>query len=254
MIKIPDAWLPNVGVAAIVTHWTGGARSWSTLDARHYHLGISHVAGSEPKLHRGVCSIADNVNLKDGSYAAHTRGFNARNGKAVIGVALCGMAGATQSPFNPGGHPITREQWEALADVVAQLAKFYKVPVDEKHVLQHGEVQKNLGIEQRGKWDICKLAFDPTAPPDIVCNDFRDMVKARLAGTATVPAPPATPEPVESEPWQVVVDGKLIGTGIMMGSEVYVPARKVLAAVGKPIVKHSDQIIEKKRFYIRTTE
>lgn len=211
-VKVPDSWLPNVGVHACVLHWTGGARTVSTLDKRHYHIIIPESCVPV----RGVCSIADNVNLKDGSYAAHTRGFNARNGKAVIGVSLCGMAGATQSPFRAGGHPITQEQWEALADVTAQLAKHYRIPVDEKHILQHGEVQRNLGIPQKGKWDICALPWAPVKTPSVVCSEFREMVRSRLDTPQIEP---------EEKSWMVVAGTTVLTDTATIGGSVYVPAR-----------------------------
>lgn len=211
-MKIPAAWLSRVAAHAVILHWTGGDRTCSGSDRKHYQL----IIDGEPKLHRGVCSIADNVRLSDGSYAAHTRGFNARNGKAVIGVTLCGMAGATQSPFRAGDHPITKEQWQAAADVVAQLAEFYRIPVDPQHVLQHGEVQRNLGIPQKGKWDITKLPWAPEMSPAAVCSEFRAMVKERI--NAPQPAP-------EEKPWTVIAGSTVLTDTVSIGGSVYVPAR-----------------------------
>ncbi|MER8369697.1 hypothetical protein NKH70_28955 [Mesorhizobium sp. M0991] len=40
-----------------------------------------------------------------------------------------------------------------MTAVVAELCKYYRIKVTSKTVLSHAEVESNLGIEQRGKWD-----------------------------------------------------------------------------------------------------
>jgi uncharacterized protein YgiM (DUF1202 family) len=88
------------------------------------------------------------------------------------------MAGAQERPFDAGRFPMKKEQWEAMAEVAAELCKFYLIPVTPKTVLGHGEVQKNLGITQRGKWDPMVLPWDPRARN--VGDLFRDLVSERL--------------------------------------------------------------------------
>lgn len=168
-----ESLLPKVEVEAIVCHWTGGARRVSSLDLAHYHF----IIDGNCDVHRGNRSVANNIPpLRAGSYAAHTRGFNAANGKAVIGVAVCGMAGARSWPFAPGPHPITEEQIDTMARVVAQLCRFYNVPVNPRTVLQHGEVQKNRGKIQLGKWDVCAWPWAPKMTSAQVCDAFRAKV------------------------------------------------------------------------------
>jgi hypothetical protein len=43
-------------------------------------------------------------------------------------------------------------------------------------VLQHGEVQNNLGIAQDGKWDICKLPWASSMSHKEVGDQFRSKV------------------------------------------------------------------------------
>jgi hypothetical protein len=110
-------------------------------------------------------------------YAAHT--LNCNSGS--IGVSLCGMAGAVESPFSAGKSPITREQWDALAGVLADLCRRYAIPVTPATVLSHAEVQSTLGIKQRGKWDIARLPFDPAVIGARAIGDrFRAAARALL--------------------------------------------------------------------------
>lgn len=170
---IPADWLPWAQMLRIVFHWTAGGNKASTNDRKHYHVLIE----GDAKLIRGNPSILLNdAPLKTG-YAAHTLNLNSD----TIGISLCGMMGAKESPFNAGSAPITRAQWEALAAALAQLSKRYAIPVTRKTILSHAEVQPTLGIKQRGKWDIARLPFDPSIKGAIAIGDqMREMVMARL--------------------------------------------------------------------------
>lgn len=169
---IPSMWLPVCQMSRVVFHWTAGGPNASGEDREHYHI----IIDQSNKLHKGDESIADNVNTSDGDYAAHTRNLNTKS----IGVALCGMMEAVERPFNPGPYPIKLEQWKLGARVVAELIHFYGIPLTDKTVLQHGEVQTKLGVAQAGKWDIMALPWDPTLPPAQVANLFRVEVRKHL--------------------------------------------------------------------------
>lgn len=67
---------------------------------------------------------------------------------------------------------MTREQGEALPAVLADLCRRYAIPVTPSTVLSHAEVQGTLGIKQRGKWDISRLAFDPSVMGAKACGDL----------------------------------------------------------------------------------
>lgn len=170
---IPASWLPWAGMQRIVFHWTAGNNTASADDKKHYHLLIE----GDGKLVRGVPSIdLNDAPLKKG-YAAHTLNLNSDS----IGVSLCGMAGAVESPFNAGRAPITQKQWDVLADVLAQLCRRYSIPVTRKTVLSHAEVQPTLGVTQRGKWDIARLPFDPSIKGAVAIGDkLRAAVAAKL--------------------------------------------------------------------------
>jgi N-acetyl-anhydromuramyl-L-alanine amidase AmpD len=170
---VPIAWMPAARMDRIIVHWTAGAHKASKLDREHYHILIE----ADGKLVRGIPSILLNEAPAKKGYAAHT--LNCNTGS--IGVSLCCMAGALESPFKAGSAPMTRVQWESLPKVLAALCVRYGVPVTPKTVLSHAEVQTNLGIKQRGKWDIARLAFDPTVVGAKACGDiFRAETKALL--------------------------------------------------------------------------
>jgi hypothetical protein len=171
---VPAGWMPRSPMKRIITHWTAGAYEASDNDQEHYHILVE----GDGSLVRGEHSIPDNVNTGDGDYAAHTRGCNTGS----IGVAVCCMAGAIQSPFRPGRFPMRPEQYDVLATVVADLCEAYSIPVTPKTVLGHGEVQRILGIPQSGKWDPMTLPWEPGKSPGRVGDEFRKRVQQKLAG------------------------------------------------------------------------
>ncbi|MDX1201070.1 N-acetylmuramoyl-L-alanine amidase [Sinorhizobium medicae] len=170
---VPAEWMPEAKMGRIICHWTAGAHKASEFDRVHYHILIE----DDGKLVRGVPSIKLNEAPAKKGYAAHTLGANSGS----IGVSLCCMGGSNEAPFDPGKYPMTREQWDALTSVVANLCRRYSIPVTDKTVLSHAEVQNNLGIQQRGKWDFTRLAFDPSVKGAKACGDkLRAEAKAKL--------------------------------------------------------------------------
>jgi hypothetical protein len=152
---IPSEWLPSCPMARVHIHWTGGVYTPNSTDLSHYHM----VIDGDGKLHKGKPSIlANSGSIKDG-YAAHTLGANT----GAIGISICSMGGddVKENPFVTGKYPIKRVQWDTMVKAVAQLCKFYKIPITPKTVLTHAEVQPNLGILQKQKWDITKATLFP---------------------------------------------------------------------------------------------
>jgi hypothetical protein len=170
---VPSDWMPWAKMQRIIVHWTAGSNKASKLDREHYHILIE----GDGKLVRGVLTIADNESASDGRYAAHTRGCNTGS----IGVSLCGMAGAKESPFDPGKSPITMQQWAVLPSVISDLCRRYAINPGPTTVLSHAEVEKTLGIKQAGKWDIARLPFDPALKGATAVGDqLRAAVRARM--------------------------------------------------------------------------
>lgn len=150
---LAKAWLPKCKMERIVVHWTAGNARASEGDRGHYHLLIE----SDGRVVLGLKPISANARPIRGSYAAHTRGLNSGS----IGVALCGMVGAVERPFSAGKAPITLAQWDSLIDLVRELTRAYGIAITPQTVLSHAEVEKTLGIAQRGKWDIARLPWNP---------------------------------------------------------------------------------------------
>lgn len=174
MAILNPKWLQNVRMARIVYHWSAGTHTISALDKEHYHF----IVAGDGSVQKGDNDIADNVSTSDDRYAAHTRGCNT----GCIGVSLACMAGAIEKPFNAGKFPMTRKQWDIGVQIGAELAKFYKIPVLPKFILSHAEVQGTLGIQQAGKWDFTRLAFDPSVIGAKACGDrLRAEIAAAMA-------------------------------------------------------------------------
>lgn len=174
-MTVPSAWMPAARIERIIVHWTAGGHKASGLDLTHYHLLIE----GDGKLVRGLPTIDGNGigSGQIGRRASHT--LNCNTGS--IGVSLCCMARAVESPFNAGPSPMTREQWDALTPVLAALVRRYGAAVTDKTILTHAEVQPNLGIRQRGKWDITRLAFEPSIIGAKACGDLmRDRLRRAL--------------------------------------------------------------------------
>ncbi|MDW3222805.1 MAG: peptidoglycan-binding protein [Paracoccaceae bacterium] len=191
--KIPTSWMPAAPMTRIILHWTGGTHSPSSSEKKHYHILID----GEGEPHRGKLPISANVPpLRSGAYAAHTFRANSHS----IGVSLCAMGGnARENPFRSGPFPITRAQWEMLAQVAAELCLRYGIPVTRKTVLGHGEVQNNLGIEQNGKWDPLALPWDPQRPYIEVGDGLRARAQEildALKHPMSVSAPPLDEEEI----------------------------------------------------------
>jgi hypothetical protein len=162
---IPDAWMPNARMQRIIVHWTAGQHQPSAYDRSHYHVLID----GNGRLVRGGAVI--------GGPVAHT--LNCNTGS--IGVSLACMGGAVEVPFSSGKWPMTPAQWDVLPIVLADLCDRYGIPVGPKTVLSHAEVQPNLGIMQRGKWDIARISFMPEVRGARACGDlFRKATTAVL--------------------------------------------------------------------------
>jgi hypothetical protein len=178
-MSIPSSWLPSCNMKRVIAHWTAGSHVASHVDREHYHI----IVQGDGTLVRGDHSIDDNVSTADDDYAAHTRGANT----GAIGISMCCMGDTKnpsrvkENPFVPGPFPMTRKQWDAMVGAIAQLCRVYRIPVTEKTVLSHAEVQGTLGIRQAGKWDFTRLAFDPSVKGAKACGDkMRAEVRAKM--------------------------------------------------------------------------
>lgn len=182
MTTIPVLWMPKVPMKRIIMHWTAGTHKANATDRAHYHILIE----GDGNLVRGNASIHLNSGRTLPGYAAHTLNCNTDS----IGVSLCCMGGAVESPFNPGSHPMTKAQFDTLISVVKELASRYKIPITRQTILSHAEVQTTLGIKQKNKWDYTRLAFDPSIQGAIKIGDYiRELVAAGATTEQPIPEP-----------------------------------------------------------------
>ena len=183
---IPKSWLPNASMKRIHLHWTAGGHKANSTDKKSYHILVE----GNGKLVRGNHAIDANAPGAKGKRASHTRMANT----GAIGISLCCMAGAVERPFNPGKHPMTEEQWGAGMEAIAQLADKYDILVTNETILTHAEVEPNLHIAQRNKWDITRLAFDSGPQGHKEVGDFmRQKVATILDGVRDDPENPIEP-------------------------------------------------------------
>lgn len=147
-----------------ITHWTAGGNRASDTDLEHYHFVTEH----DGKVVAGKREPEDNIVTGDGDYAAHVLNLNTGS----IGVAMAGMRGAAESPFDAGPSPITEKQFEAHCLLLAELHRQYSIPITPKTCLTHAEVEPTLGVKQRGKWDIARLPFKPEIRGAIPVGDY----------------------------------------------------------------------------------
>ena len=197
MTTVPKAWMPAAKMTRIIIHWSAGSHTVSALDRKHYHLIVSGAG----EVVRGDRSIRDNQGPIRGSYAAHTRNCNTGS----IGVSMACMRGAIERPFKAGPSPMTPEQWQVMLQVVADLARRYNIPVTPQTVLTHAEVQPTLGIAQRGKWDIARIAFDKSVVGHKACGDkLRREVVALLDDGALPPRHPVVDPGMKAAKYRVV--------------------------------------------------
>lgn len=139
----------------IVNHWTGGGYTASAVDREHYQAIIE---GSANVVY-GDNTPEDQISTSDGIYGAHTRAFNTK----CIGVACAAMLGGKESAGHPNygsSAPLMEVQFHEMCKVNAGFCIKYNIPVTDKTVLMHSEVQPNLGIQQNGKWDLNVLPWD----------------------------------------------------------------------------------------------
>lgn len=135
----------------VIGHWDGGTGTATAEGREAYNLLVQQDCA----IIQGNHEVGDNVVTSDGDYAAHTLRLNTGS----IGVALCGMGGAQEYPFDAGDHPINENQFDTFCRLIADLCQKHRIPVTPETVLTHAEVETTLGVKQRGKWDISVLPF-----------------------------------------------------------------------------------------------
>jgi len=130
----------------IYLHWTAGSYNSTYSD---YHVNIT----GNGDLYVSTDDFSDVL--------AHTYHRNS----GAVGISLCCAYNAT--PGDLGDYPPTEKQIEAMAQVIAVIAKALWITIDVNHVMTHAECADNIdGIyphEEYGafstfeKWDLLYL-------------------------------------------------------------------------------------------------
>ena len=233
MKKIPAEWLSKVRMDRVICHWTAGRHKASGIDKAHYHILIE----GDGTLVKGDYAISANSRwLKRGDgYAAHTSMKNSYS----IGVSCCSMWDAREKPFKPGPEPLTETQWNRMTEVVAQLCDAYSIPVDKSTVLGHGEVQTNLGVAQRGKWDPMVLPWDLS----LKSAQVGDLLREQVSGHRTKVGTAATEEPT-LELNGVVIRDKEFKDAILEDGDAFVNVAPVAKAFDCTVESRDDLNLE----------
>ena len=234
-----------MGLKGIVLHWDAGDDDFDGPEGDHYHFMFDADGGE----HRGQFTVADNFNTRDKRYAPHVRGAN--TGRA--GLAALGMRGANLERRLLGPDPVSVAACDAMCERAAKLCREYGLPVTRKSVLTHAEVENELGIRQRAKWDFRWLPY-PGFGTDgwasaRACGDFlRERVRAHLAGDA---APEAEPVEWSAERKRISYLQKLTersghdigphGPDGLMGSDTSEAIERFQRALGLPVTGQFDR-------------
>jgi N-acetyl-anhydromuramyl-L-alanine amidase AmpD len=181
----------------IILHWTAGTYVPNSTDLKSYH----YLIDGQGKVHVGV-PVEKNMRSLTGipmsDYAAHCRGLNSFS----VGVALCGMHGAT--PGGPyGKFPITQRQWISAALLVVSMTKAWDLPINSRTVLHHKEVEHVYKVKQ-SKWDLTELPWDRSVAPHETGNVFRNMVFDYASDYLRPVPPPIVWAPLRKIPAPVV--------------------------------------------------
>lgn len=156
-------------LSKITIHWTAGKYTPTINELDHYHFLID----SAGICRKGKHKPEDNLNCKDGNYAAHTGGGNTGN----IGVAMCGMEGY-KNPNDIGRYPITAYQFESCMQKVAELCLSYGIDVTQETVFTHYEFGlRNPKSTSAGKIDVSFIPSAPWVIPEDCGSYIRSKVK-----------------------------------------------------------------------------
>ncbi len=169
----------------IIWHWTvsGYGVNSSSLKAYHY------IIDGDGRVVKGNIHDSGNfagASMAPGTYAPHTRNLNTGS----LGLSVASMYGAKEAPFTTGPYPMKEVQIQALLQLTADKMAEYNVPLTNRTVLSHAEVQPTLGVTQSGKWDYMWLP-GMTEPRNSV--EIGDILRARLRNIVSTVVRQPTP-------------------------------------------------------------
>jgi len=170
-----DPWPPGE-LRRIYLHWTADDYT-KIFSAYHFCIGLD--GAGRPAVfatHSLQANMRELLGAAPGTYAAHTAGRNSY----AIGLAICGMRGATPQAF--GQYPLREDLIELGCATVARLCAFYAIALDEHHVRTHAEAALEDGYYGAGpdeRWDIARLEPSPRPLDEGEARRTGDLLRAR---------------------------------------------------------------------------
>lgn len=110
---------------------TGGTYNVNETDLNAYHF----VIDGKGHVYEGHHKPEDNIDCKDGNYAAHAKDHNTGS----IGIAIACRRDTFTQP--------TRKQVEAMCSLAARLCKDYDIDVGKHTVYTHAEIDPKRKID-----------------------------------------------------------------------------------------------------------
>ena len=173
---------PRGDLRRIYLHWTGGDYR-TVYPAYHFCVALDVDGSPLVATTNDVCANMRDVRADAAAlYAAHTAGRNSH----ALGLAVCGMLGATPADF--GSFPLRDEMLDAFCGLAARACVAYAIPIDAKSVMTHAEaalLDGYYGSAEGERWDIARLVPDmrPLEPDDATRTG--ELLRARIRAFAS---------------------------------------------------------------------
>jgi hypothetical protein len=153
--QVEDLFHPS-GINRVHWHWMASGYAVSKTSLAHYNDGVDHMGN----VYDGgaLAQLQAEYSYRNRIGVSHT--FMANTGSIGIGIACMAGASCSGSTVDAGKFPITWEGIDGMLKRTAEYCKLYDIKPSPWTTLTHAEVGPNIGIKQRGKWDIRVLPDD----------------------------------------------------------------------------------------------
>lgn len=164
------------GIFRIHWHWAASTYTVNWNVVKHYN-GVFDKDGNK---HDGGTPPQQQAVYLPGKYGvSHT--FNANTGAVGLSVAAMAEAKVTNwgtGVVDQGKYPLTWEGIDGMLKETVKLCREFDIKPSPWTTITHAEVQTNIGIKQKNKWDIRVLPDNPTKL--LGEKEAGDMLRARM--------------------------------------------------------------------------
>lgn len=152
-----DLFHPS-GINRIHWHWMGSSYTMSKAALSHYNDGVDY----EGNVYDGGAPAAQQADYSHPRRIGVSHTYRANTG--AIGIGMACMAGATTkgNTVDCGKYPLTDKAIDGMLKRSLEYCELYDIRISPWTCLTHAEVGLNIGLKQRGKWDIRVLPSNPT--------------------------------------------------------------------------------------------